>query len=277
MSVHGSPRGRTGLIELARTVRHSVSLARGLSRGRFRVHTFGVLVALRRASRAFAPRESWIELTLPSGASRRFHLNDFTQAAALGEIMLDGEYLGLPDPSTVATILDLGANAGQASVYLRDRFPDARIIAVEPDPKVARITSRNLSGDPLSTVVAGAVCDHDGPVSLALEPARSWGANVVDAWESLNTLHVEVRGFTLGELMREYRLESVDIVKIDIEGAEMMALTTDDALSRVGFVIGELHPELLGLDGQEAVETMRAHGGFARGELRDGRIFVLTR
>lgn len=277
MSVDRPAQGVDEVVEFARTVRNSAVLAREVSRGRFRAHTLGVLVRLWLASRRFEPHESWIRIALPSGASRRFHLNDYTQAKALGEVLLDDEYLGLPDASNVRTILDLGANAGQASVYLRDRFPGARIIAVEADPAVARLATRNLAADPRATVVPAAVCDHDGPVSLALEPGRSWGSNVVQAWESPQTRQVQVRGVTLGSLLAEQAIEVVDILKIDVEGAELMALTSDDALSRVRFVIGELHPELLGVSAEESVERMRAHGSFDHATMRGERIFVLTR
>ena len=277
MSVDRPTQGFEEVVELARTARHATLLASRISAGRFRAHTSAVLVRLWFASRRFAPHETWIRITLPSGASRRFHLSDYTQAKALGEVLLEEEYLGLPDAASVATILDLGANAGQASVYLRDRFPEARIVAVEADPSVARLTVRNLAGDARTTVVPAAVCDHDGPVSLTLEPGRSWGSNVVEAWTSPQTRRVQVRGVTLATLLAQQGLDAVDILKIDVEGAELLALTSDDALSRVRFVIGELHPELLGMSAAEAVEQMRAHGSFDHATMRGDRIFVLSR
>ncbi len=37
------------------------------------------------------------------------------------------------DSFTPENIIDLGANIGMSSLYLADRFPDAKIIGVEPD------------------------------------------------------------------------------------------------------------------------------------------------
>jgi FkbM family methyltransferase len=265
------------LLEIARSLKRCYVLARGLSRGWWAVHAFLVLALISRESRILRARLAWLKIKLPSGASRRFYVSDFTQAAALGEVFLEHDYRDLPVGERVSTILDLGSNAGQAAVYLRDRFPAARILAVEADPVVARLTALNLRGDPNAVVVSAAVADHDGVVWLTRWPGASWGSNVLAAWESSGTYRIEVRSVMLASLMREHSLDSVDLLKIDIEGAEMMALASDDALTRVGYVIGELHPKLLDMTPAESVEALRVHGRFASAEMRGDRIFILSR
>jgi hypothetical protein len=47
---------------------------------------------------------------------------------------------------------------------------------------------------------------------------------------------------TLDTLLAEHRVETVDLLKFDIEGAEFGALRTAD-LSRVNALVGEVHPE----------------------------------
>jgi FkbM family methyltransferase len=252
-------------------------LARGLSRGWWAVHAFLVLALISRESRNLRAHLAWLKITLPSGASRRFYVSDFTQAVALGEVFLEDEYKELPPSQRISTILDLGSNAGQAAVYLRGRFPEARILAVEADPVVARLTALNMRGDLNAVVVSAAVADHDGVVWLTRWPGASWGSNVLAAWESSGTYRIEVRSVMLASLMREHSLDSVDLLKIDVEGAEMMALASDDALTRVGYVIGEFHPTLLDMTAEESVEALRAHGRFASAEMHSDRIFILSR
>jgi FkbM family methyltransferase len=264
-------------METVRSLKRCYSLARGLTRGWWTVHAFFVLALISGETNRSRSHMAWLQLTLPSGASRRFYLTDFTQAEALGEVFLQTEYQTLPRSERVATILDLGANAAQASVYLRDRFPDALIVAVEADPATARLAERNVAGDPLTFVVAAAVSDHDGQTWLTREPGRSWGSNVVAAWESPETYRVETRATRVASLMTEYSLASVDLLKVDIEGAEMMALACDDVLTRVGYVIGEIHPSLLDTSVEESVEALRAHGGFSSGRMYSDRIFILSR
>lgn len=220
-------------------------------------------------------RSRWLRITLPSGADRRFWFADLTQVVALGEVLVDGDYdiAVTPDPRT---ILDLGANAGQASLFLRDRFPGARIVAVEADPLTAALAARNL-GDGV-TVVSAAVADHDGTAVITRVPGESW-ATTLFSWgaEPDDAQHAQVPTVTLDTLLRQQGLERVDLLKVDVEGAELLALTSDDALERVAWVVGELHPRLLQMSADEALERLRRHGGFDRGWLHRPRIMVLAR
>ena len=65
-------------------------------------------------------------------------------------------------------------------------------------------------------------------------------------------------------------------VSVDIEGLEHEALAHSPALARAGLVVGELHPELLPVAADVALEDLRRCGDFARARL-DGHILVLAR
>lgn len=86
-----------------------------------------------------------------------------------------------------------------------------------------------------------------------------------------------VRSVKLSTLLSEHALERLDLLKIDIEGAEWIALTADDVLRRVRWVLGEVHPAMAGRSGDEMLEEFRSRGGFVRGWFRPGGIFVLAR
>jgi FkbM family methyltransferase len=235
-----------------------------------------VLAALDVIPPRLRKRLSWIRISLPSGQARPFWLDDFTQATVLGEVMVDGDY-DIPVSGEVRTIVDLGANAGQSSVYLRDRFPDAFILAVEADPDTARLTARNTRIDLNTAVLPAAVTDHDGAVTLTRLPGNSWGSNLFSAWASPESRRVEVPSVTLATLLCRYDVDHVDLLKVDVEGAEMMALTSDQALQRVRCVVGELHPSILEMGTGEALEALQRHGRFARGWMRGEFVFALAR
>ena len=62
---------------------------------------------------------------------------------------------------TPATILDLGANIGMSSLYLADRFPDAKVIGVEPDEDNGRMFKKNLQYFPnVDFLLAAVRGDH---------------------------------------------------------------------------------------------------------------------
>lgn len=258
------------------SLQYALRLARRLSRGPWRLHTLLVVWAFPWIPVRLRRRLAWIRVTLPSGRRRRFWFEDLTQAQALGEVLIDGDY-DVPLDRKVRTIVDLGANAGQASIFLRDRYPQASILAVEADPDTARLTAWNLRTDPNVTVLVAAVTDHDGTVTFTRLPGHSWGSNVLSAWSSPDSIKVSVRSATLGTLLAEHSLDAVDLLKVDVEGAEIMALTSDASLARVDCVVGEVHPSLLGISADEAMRMFQEHGGFDRGWMHRDRVFVLQR
>ena len=212
-----------------------------------------------------------VRLGLSTGATW-FWLRDGSELIALEEIFCGGEYAAV-DGREAETIVDLGANVGQAALWLRGRFPDARILSVEPDPRTFATLRRNLGADPHVTVRRAAITAEDGDVRLERTPESSWGTRVTSAADADVT---GVPGISLETLLDEHGLDQVDVLKVDIEGLEHDALGASPALSRVRFVIGEVHPDLLALPVGSALEDMRRCGGFDSCEL-DGDIFVLSR
>ena len=257
-------------------LRAALRLARSLTRGAWKVHAFLVLAALLLCGDHVPRRLAWLWISLPSGAERRFWVRDFTQAQALAEVLFEQDY-GMPIDGPVRTIVDLGANAGRAAVYLHDRFPDASILAVEADPDTARLAARNTAADPRTEVVAAAVTDHDGTVTFTRLPGHSWGSNVFSAWSGPDSPRLEVRSVMLGTLLRQHGIDHVDVLEIDVEGAELQALTTDQTLAHVTTVIGELHPAILQMPADDALGVLQRHGGFERAWLHREFIFALSR
>ncbi len=68
--------------------------------------------------------------------------------------------------SEVPVIVDCGANIGISSVWYAQRYPRARIIAVEPEPENFRILSMNAANYPNIVAVQGGVSDRQTRVSL---------------------------------------------------------------------------------------------------------------
>jgi FkbM family methyltransferase len=216
-----------------------------------------------------SPRPTNLRLMLPSGRKRAFAVTDITQAKALLEVFGDGDYDVAID-GEVRTIFDLGANAGQSAVYFRDLYPAARIVSVEADPEVARLVARNMRGDTNHEILAAAVSDHAGTVTLARDQGHSWASRVVADG-------LTVPAVTIMDMMNERGIDQLDVLKIDIEGEEWVALTADRVLEKMRWVLGEVHPVQAGVDGALMIEEFRARGGFSRAETRRGGVFVLSR
>jgi len=124
------------------------------------------------------------------------------------------------------TFIDIGANIGAYSLYVAARAgPGARILAVEPQPKVFDRLAYNIRLNPFGTVkaVACAIADRPGELTMFLDPRNS-GESSVKIVASGEARMVRVPATTLLDLLRNERFTHVDAVKLDVEGAEDIIL-----------------------------------------------------
>lgn len=135
-------------------------------------------------------------------------------------------------------ILDCGANIGTFTVFMKQRFPQSRIVAFEPDPVVFQVLERNVrrccSIDNV-TLVNAAVLDRAAS-RVAFVADHCDAGHVTTAGDNTATLEVQaVR-------LRDQLAEPCDLLKLDIEGAEVdVILDCEDALARVPLVFTEYH------------------------------------
>jgi FkbM family methyltransferase len=135
-------------------------------------------------------------------------------------------------------ILDCGANVGIASLYFKRHYPRAVITAFEADPNLAAICRRNLEanagGD--ADVQAAAVWTAAGEIEFIAEGSDS-GA--------IALLEPSVKGRRVGVpavRLRDWLREPIDLLKLDIEGAELAVLRDcRDRLHHVRNISIDLH------------------------------------
>lgn len=142
-------------------------------------------------------------------------------------------------------IVDAGANIGLASVWFANRFPQAKIIAIEPERGNYELLLRNVSPYPNILPLRAALWNRNEEIDLR-DPGRgAWGFITETSHSGedspARTLHT-VRGITVDALMAEYMLDGIDLLKIDIEGAEREVFEDTSAwIGRVRSLIVELH------------------------------------
>ena len=120
----------------------------------------------------------------------------------------------------VSTILDLGANVGAAAAFLSLRFPEAALLAVEPNPATYEVLCENLRrAVPRGRALRAAVVPRDG--SYRIEPGRTpSGGQVVATDGGGDDPAAEFETLTIGELLDREMPGGVDLMKVDIEGGE---------------------------------------------------------
>lgn len=163
------------------------------------------------------------------------------------QVFIQQEY----DFDTVRTpkvIVDAGANIGLASIYFANKYPDAKIIALEPEQSNFKLLEVNVSVYPNIIPVHAALWNKSEKINLVDPGLGKWGfmTEVKNTSDGLlgNTCH-EVEAMTVDKIMQTFNLEKIDILKMDIEGAEKEVFSDSSLwIEKVDSLIVELHDRM---------------------------------
>ena len=167
--------------------------------------------------------------------------------------------------------VDVGANWGYFSLlaaYLVGK--SGRVISLEPDPRLFSILQENLTANHLehATALPLAAAESRGSLSMVgyEESGGNFGLSRVVASPPASQTCFRVSADSLDSILSEQRIGSVDLMKMDIEGGEALAiegLSKSLAARTIKALLLELHPNALleqGSSVEAVVETLRAAG-----------------
>ncbi|PYP86067.1 MAG: hypothetical protein DMF61_14630 [Blastocatellia bacterium AA13] len=128
---------------------------------------------------------------------------------------------------TAPVIIDCGGNVGMSVIRFKQLYPEATVTVIEADPEIAAVLRRNISSLNLThvSVINAAAWNRDGEVSFNAEHADG---GRVDESQSSN----RVMAIRLADLINE----PVDMLKMDIEGAEYSVIRDLCQSGKVGLV-----------------------------------------
>jgi FkbM family methyltransferase len=174
------------------------------------------------------------------------------------------------------TFVDVGAHIGYYSLKAAWRAGSkGHVIAIEPNPDTVRKLQDNIraSGASNITVVPVACADSEA----TLDFFSSWPNNTGESslyrarasQEGNSIIPVRVRARPLDAILKDLGISRVDVVKIDVEGAELLVLKgAQETLARYHPILivelwGDL-PKEMGANSAEITEFLRSHGYVAR-------------
>lgn len=147
-------------------------------------------------------------------------------------------------------IFDLGAHIGLSSLYFKMLYPQSEIIAVEPMPANVALFQENMSQNFIENVqlITQAIATHSGQVTLYIDTSDSWYSTASfskGAWtKDQPTVPILVPTITLKDLITQNASRPIDLLKMDIEGAEFATLCSAGAeLRQIKELILEYHPQ----------------------------------
>jgi FkbM family methyltransferase len=162
-----------------------------------------------------------------------------TDLATLQKIFGEQEY-AIPIACAPQVIIDGGANVGYSSLYFAHRYPQAKIIAVEPHPENFLLLTDNVKLRSQIIPLQAAVWYDDVPIGLWDPEEGHWGFRVSE--ERTQGGELEIQGRSIDSIMRQHGVDRVDILKLDIEGSEKEVFEHADAwIDDIGIIVAELH------------------------------------
>ena len=124
-------------------------------------------------------------------------------------------------PDGLQTVIDVGANRGRWSREVLRLNPDARVFASEISTPTRELLRRAL---PEAVVLEYGLLDRDGDIRIKHYPDDDRLSSIYDYPHRLTAVRRDERVTTGDRLVAEHALESIDMVKIDVEGADLAVL-----------------------------------------------------
>lgn len=166
-----------------------------------------------------------------------------SDAPTFEKIFMDSEYdlsfLNL-NPKL---IIDGGSNVGYATIFFAKRYPNARIISVEPEGSNFRLLVQNTQPYPNVTRIKAALWNRKAFLKIENLRDEKYAFRVT---ETVQMNSHTIRSITMMDLLSIFRIKHVDILKLDIEGAEKELFESNYKawLDRVDVIVIELHDRL---------------------------------
>jgi FkbM family methyltransferase len=171
----------------------------------------------------------------------RFRTTDVpTFRQVIRESEYDWEFARLP-----RVIVDCGANIGLTSVFYSNKYPEAKIIAVEPESSNFEVLKKNTKHYPNVTPIHAALWKTNGKVNLVDFEVGHDGFMVSENCDQNTGRSGGITSLTVDKILEDFRLPFIDILKIDIEGAETEVFEHASSwIQKVGVIVIELHDRM---------------------------------
>jgi FkbM family methyltransferase len=196
---------------------------------------------------------------------------NYGDAMTVAEIFLDDCYIHdlsvPPDP----VVIDVGGFIGDFALYAVKRLNASKVIVCEPSPRNWELLLKNIENNgyegrilPVNKAVT------DGSDLMMNIDAPDEAQCMVSGYFHTDQPLRSISGISLSQIMREYDLETVDLLKIDCEGGEYAILdsTPSDIYSRIRNIVFEYHDVEDGWAKLEKAKQRLQHEGYS---LRSGR------
>lgn len=155
------------------------------------------------------------------------------------------DILGYIDPNSVKVVLDVGSRDAKEAITMKEVFPIAKVYAFECNPAAIKLCEQNIDSLNDIILVPKAVSDVNGKVDFfAIDPEKTvtsradgnigasslFIANPAFPYEKYSQTKITVDSIRLNGWAEEVGVRDIDILWIDLQGAELKAFQGMDTL-----------------------------------------------
>jgi FkbM family methyltransferase len=165
-----------------------------------------------------------------------------TDVALCQEILLHGQY-DWAFAETPKVIVDAGANIGMAAIFYATKFPESKIVAIEPEPSNYEMLKKNVALYPNIVTIHAALWRDDEELDIFNPGSGNTTFRTRRADKAAVAVgRHPVRGCKLDTLMKDLGIGYVDLLKVDIEGSEKEVFEHSRGwIGEVGVLAVEIH------------------------------------
>jgi FkbM family methyltransferase len=145
-----------------------------------------------------------------------------------------------PVEGAPGVIVDAGANIGLTTAIFASRFPGARILALELEASNFELLRDNTAFYPNVRTLHTALWPRKARITIANPDAKSWEFQAREAGPHDDTA---INAVGIADILAEFSLQEIDLLKIDIEGGEYEVFSGDvsEWIDRVRMIAVEVH------------------------------------
>ncbi len=157
-----------------------------------------------------------------------------SDAIAFRDVLLEEQYDFALDRAP-RTIIDAGANIGLSSIWFSVRYPDAKIVAVEAERSNYELMVRNVAKFSNVIPLHAALWSHRGLLAVHDPGMGAWAFQTSELGEGTGS-GTTVESLSVRDIMDDHGIDRVDLLKVDIEGAEQEVFSDPASSAWIGSV-----------------------------------------
>lgn len=188
------------------------------------------------------PEGELVEYEIPGYLSPLFLRVGTSDEPTFRQVFMNVRY-EIDLPFSPKTIIDGGSNIGYASVFYANKYPQAEILAIEPDSSNFEMVIKNTSKYPNVKRIQSAIWGKTTHLKIKNPETEKWAFEVIETTKNEGGAF---EAFSIQDLIDRMNWEAVDFLKLDIEGSEMSVFKSgyESWLPKVKLLIIELHERM---------------------------------